>query len=93
MSEALDDIIEMMEQLQYGQQLKKIHGTLSVLEYGYNSLRQELDHAECSASELIGQSTNRLGDHIEQSEEKMNDISTSLEDACDTLDSEQMFIW
>ena len=97
MSETLEDIIEMMEQLlkEYGyqdQQLNKIHGTLSVLEYGYNSLRQELGHAECSASELIGQSSNGLGEHIEQSEMKLNDITTCLEDAGDTLDSVETLV-
>ena len=91
MSEALDDIIEMMEQLlkEYGyqeKQLNKIHGTLSVLEYGYNSLRHELGHAECSASELIEQSGNNLDEHITQMTMKINDISTCLDDACDTLD-------
>ena len=97
MSEALDDIIEMMEQLlkQYGyqdQQLNKIHGTLSVLEYGYNSLRQELGHAECSASEQIGQSRNRLAGHIDQSEKKLNDITTCLQDVCATLDSVETLV-
>ena len=37
--------------------------------------------------DIVIQSGNGLGEHIEQSEIKLNDISTCLEDACDKLDT------
>ena len=59
-SDALDEAIEMMEELlkEYDYQeyqLTKIHRTLTFLELGYNSLKQELSVTECSASYLLGQ--------------------------------------
>lgn len=57
MSEELDEVIEIVGTLlvEYDQQesqLDRMKLILSFLKYGYNSLRQQLSKAECSASEL-----------------------------------------
>ena len=94
MSEALDEILEMMETLmnEYSyqdKQLNKMHATLTVLEYGYNSLRQQLSGAECSVSELLALSSSSpiiLYDEIESVECALDDITTCIDDAESTLE-------
>ena len=93
-SEALDEILEMMETLinEYSyqdKQLNKMHATLTVLEYGYNSLRQQLSGAECSVSELLALSSSSpiiLYDEIESVECALDDITTCIDDAESTLE-------
>ena len=94
MSEALDEILEMMETLmnEYSyqdKQLNKMHATLTVLEYGYNSLRQQLSGAECSVSELLALSSSSpviLYDEIESVECALDNITTCIDDAESTLE-------
>ena len=95
MSEALDKIIEMMEELlsEYSyqdKQLNKMHAVLIVLEYGYNSLRQQLSGAECSVSELLELSSSSpvsLDDHVESVETVINDITSCIDDSESTLEA------
>ena len=94
-SEALDEIIEMMEELlsEYSyqdKQLNKMHAVLIVLEYGYNSLRQQLSGAECSMSELLALSSSSpvsLDDHVESVETVINDITSCIDDSESTLEA------
>ena len=94
MSEALDEILEMMETLkteysQQDQQLNRIHAALTVLEYGYNSLRQQLSSVECTVSEILTLSRSAsigLDDHVQQVETKIGEIETCIDDAESTLD-------
>ena len=72
------------------EQLNKMHKVLIVLEYGYNSLRQQLSGAECSVSELL-QLSRHIGDGLDDLnqplETKLNDIETCISEACTTLDT------
>jgi hypothetical protein len=93
-SDALDEILEMMETLRneyshQDKQLNKIHATFTLLEYGYNSLRLQLSGAECSASELLTLSSSSAGsldDHIESLESTLDDIESCVETAESVLE-------
>ena len=92
--EALDDIIDMMETLlkdysNQDKQLNRIHGKLSLVKHGYNSLKHELSTVECSMSGAIGESSTAakcLDQHKEQTATDLCDIQTCINDACETLD-------
>ena len=94
MSDALDEILEMMETLgnEYShqdKQLNKIHATFKLLEYGYNSLRLQLSGAECSASELLTLSSSSAGsldDHVDSLESALDDIESCVETAESVLE-------
>ncbi|CAI8043320.1 hypothetical protein GBAR_LOCUS24044, partial [Geodia barretti] len=93
-SDALDEILEMMETLgnEYShqdKQLNKIHATFKLLEYGYNSLRLQLSGAECSASELLTLSSSSAGsldDHVDSLESALDDIESCVETAESVLE-------
>ena len=100
MDEALDDIIDMMETLlkdysNQDKQLNRIHGKLSLVQHGYNSLKHELSTVECSMSGAIGESSNAakcLDQHKEQTATDLCDIQTCINDACEILDRIEDFI-
>ena len=81
---------ELLKEYEYQEyQLNKIHGTLTLLELGYNSLKQELSVTECSASYLLGQvrgDAEALEEHGEQMEMAVDEIATCLEETCEALD-------
>ena len=83
----MDEIIEMMETLldEYGnqdKQLNRMHATLVVLEYGYNSLRQQLSGAECS---VLSRS---IADGLTQGvESKLEEVTSCIDGAESTLES------
>ena len=99
MSGALDNIIELMETLlkEYSnqdKQLNRIHGKLSSLKYGYNSVKRDLSTLECSMSEVLGQSSNAavcLEEHKEETEAKISEIQTCIDEAQCTLDTVKEF--
>ena len=99
MSDGLDDVIGLMEELleeyiQQDHQLNGMHKTLSLLKYGYNSLRQQLSRAECSSSELLGLSRSAavgLEQHVELMETKVENIKSCCEEAQQSLETIELF--
>ena len=70
-------------------QLQRIHGKLSYLKYGYNSLRHRISTVECTMSERLGVTSNAamcLETLKEDTETKLCDIETCLDDAQSQLD-------
>ena len=98
--EGLDEIIDLMETLlkdysNQDKQLNRIHGKLSVVKHGYNSLKRELSTVECSMSGAIGESSNAavcLDEHKEQTASDLCDIETCINDAQQTLDTIEDFV-
>ena len=98
--EGLDEIIVLMETLlkdysNQDKQLNRIHGKLSVVKHGYNSLKRELSTVECSMSGAIGESSNAavcLDEHKEQTASDLCDIETCINDAQQTLDTIEDFV-
>ena len=94
MAEALRKVVNMMEDLleEYGnqdKQLQRIHGKLSYLKYGYNSLRHRISTVESTMSERLGVTSNAamcLGTLKEDIETKLCDIETCLDEAQSQLD-------
>ena len=89
---SLPQFIEMMETLldEYGnqdKQLNRMHATLVVLEYGYNSLRQQLSGAECSVSQVLELSRS-IADGLTQGvESKLEEVTSCIDGAESTLES------
>ena len=88
----MDEIIEMMETLldEYGnqdKQLNKMHATLVVLEYGYNSLRQQLSGAECSVSQVLELSRSIADELTQGVESKLVEVTSCIDNAESTLES------
>ena len=94
MAEALGKVVNMMENLleEYGnqdKQLQRIHGKLSYLKYGYNSLKHRISTIECTMSERLGVTSNAamcLETLKENTETKLCDIETCLDEAQSQLD-------
>ena len=88
----MDEIIEMMETLldEYGnqdKQLNRMHATLVVLEYGYNSLRQQLSGAECSVSQVLELSRSIADELTQGVESKLEEVTSCIDGAESTLES------
>ena len=70
-------------------QLERIHGKLSYLKYGYNSLKHKISTVECTMSERLGVTSNAamcLETVKENTETKLCDIETCLDESQPQLD-------
>ena len=100
MAESLGRVVNMMENLleEYGnqdKQLQRIHGKLSYLKYGYNSLRHRISTVECTMSERLGVTSNAamcLETLKEDTETKLCDIENCLDEAQSQLNFLMDFI-